>query len=137
MEAVLEMMLSGIPMEEALAHLRMEADASRAGDEVDSPVSSCSFASVPSPTDVSSYMVADFIARIDPLDFEGFTLGRTDDELANGLIFMNLVEWRWVRRHLGSQPPPPVLVWLPPPGDNRPEWSGLREARDLTVRFPH
>jgi hypothetical protein len=135
LQEILDLVISGMTMEEAVAHYRLHA---ADGTQVfESDVSSCSFESPPEADEVPPTMLSDCWARIDPLDFTPFTLGRPSEELENGLIVLNLVEWRWIRRHLGSQPPPPVLVWLPPPGDNRPEWSGLREARSLTVRFPH
>jgi hypothetical protein len=134
LQSVLDMMLGGMPMEDAIAHYRLHA---ADGTQVDPDESSCSMETPPGPDEVPSTMLADHWAVMDPLDFTGFTLGRPHDDLAQGLIVMNLTEWRWIRRHLGAQPPPPVLVWLPPPGDNRPEWSGLREARNLTLRFPH
>jgi hypothetical protein len=135
LEAILELVVDGVPPEEAIARCcPLESDPGPDNFAFAAPDRYVS--SSESSASLGVEMICDCWARVDPLCFEGFTLGRPYEELRGGLIFLNLWEWRWLRRSMGSNPPPPVLVWMPPIGDERPEWSGLRDVAYATQRFP-
>jgi hypothetical protein len=81
-------------------------------------------------------MLADGLGVLEPRQFEGFTLGKTLEYLSRGLIVLHLPEWRWIRRSLGDQPPPPVLVWLPDDGPLPEVQACLGELRAYATRYP-
>jgi hypothetical protein len=82
-------------------------------------------------------MLADGVGHVEPSNLEVLAMGRTLEELSSGLIVLHLPEWRWIRRGLSwSQPPPPVLVWLPGTGPLPPDMACLGQLRDWSRRFP-